>query len=280
MPRPALVRRHRRRQPNGDIHASWSPTVGRCAAGMLGVLVAESWPIGSTPASGGRAPIAAAMVDLARSLTRATTPDRLGESADRHHRVAGPAWLLPLALVPGPSTGLAPDIAELVARGHVPTDEVDACVAYVNLAAHIVAHQPVRAAIADVTDLSVPAEQPLETGCHATDGLTLGGWALTQPASFAELGKLTATSSPPVAAAAAGLVGLRDNLDAIPATWYRQLDLSDTCLALAPTLQQTPGPQPAPTAPAEPRQPDMPTQHAPTSSNASGPDEPNSGGAR
>lgn len=277
---PALVRRHRR-QPNGDIHAGWSPRLRRSAAGMLGVLVAETWPIGSTPAPRARRPIATAMVDLAHRLTSATTPDAPGEVADAHNGLAGPAWLLPLALMQGSSTRLAPYVVELAARAHVPTDEVSACVAYVELAARIVADQPEPAAIADVTGLSGPAEQPLETGRHATDGLTLGLWALTQPASFAELlGKLAATTSPPVAAAAAGLVGLRDNLDAIPATWYRPLDLSDTCLALAAALQQTPGPQPAPTAPAERRQPDMPTQHAPTSTDTSGPGEPNSGGAR
>jgi hypothetical protein len=42
----------------------------------------------------------------------------------------------------------------------------------------------------------------------------------------------------PVAAAAAGLVGLRDGVDAIPAAWHRQLDLADTCLALAQPLHQ------------------------------------------
>jgi hypothetical protein len=210
---------------------------------MLGVLVAESWPIGSTPAPGGRGPIATAMADLARSLTGATTPDAPGEVADRHDRVAGPAWLLPLALDQGASTRLAPDVVELAGRAQVPTDEVDACVAYVELAAHIVADQPVPAALADVAGLSIPADQPLETGRPATDGLALALWALNQPARFAELlGRLALTASPPVAAATAGLVGLRDSLDAIPATWYRQLDLCDTCLALAPALQQAPRP--------------------------------------
>jgi hypothetical protein len=97
----------------------------------------------------------------------------------------------------------------------------------------------VLAAIAHVAGLVDPAEQPLETGRPAADGLTLGLWALTQPASLTELlGKLAATSSRPVVAAAAGLVGLRDGLDAIPAAWYRQLDLTHACIALAQSLQQ------------------------------------------
>ncbi|HZA78463.1 MAG TPA: hypothetical protein VE623_18940, partial [Acidimicrobiales bacterium] len=99
-------------------------------------------------------------------------------------------------------------------------------------AAHIVAEQPVAAAITRIAGLAVPAEQPLETGRQAPDGLTLGLWALTRPARFTTLlGMLAATSSPPVVAAAVGLVGLRDGLDAIPAAWYRQLDLTDACLA-------------------------------------------------
>lgn len=109
----------------------------------------------------------------------------------------------------------------------------------------MVAEQPVAAAIGRVTGRAVPAEQPLETGRSASDGLTLGLWALTQPATFDELlGKLAATSSPPVVAAAAGVVGLRDGLDAIPDEWYHQLDLTDDCLALAKPLLPTASPHP------------------------------------
>jgi hypothetical protein len=187
---------------------------------MLGVVVAETWPIGSPQAFGPGGPIATAMIDLARSLTGATTRDALDEVADRHG-IAGPAWLLPLALAHSEPRELTADAVELAARAQIPTDEIHVCAAYVELAAQIVAEQPVPAAIAHVAGLVVPAEQPPETGRPAADGLTLGLWALTQPASFGELlGKLAATSSPPVVAAAAGLVGLRDGLDAIPAAWY------------------------------------------------------------
>lgn len=199
---------------------------------MLGVLVAETWPIGSPQAFGRGGPMATTMIDLARNVTGATTRDAMGEVANRHDSIAGPAWLLPLALTQSEPSGLAADAAELAARATVPTDEIHDCVAYVELAAHIVAEQPVAAAITRIAGLAVPAEQPLETGRQAPDGLTLGLWALTQPASFTKLlGMLAATSSPPVVAAAAGLVGLRDGLDAIPAAWYRQLDLTDACLA-------------------------------------------------
>jgi hypothetical protein len=236
----ALVRRHRRRQLGGSSRVTWPPTVGRCAGGMLGVLVAETWPIGSTQALGPGGPIANAMVDLARSLTWASTRDAVGEVADRHDGIAGPAWLLPLALTQSESTELAADAVELASRAHVPTDEVHACVAYVELAAQMVAEQPVPAAIAKVAGIAVPDDQPLETGRQTADGLTLGLWALTQQAPFGELlGKLAATSSPPVVAAAAGMVGLRDSFNAIPAAWYRRLDLADACLALAQPLQQT-----------------------------------------
>ncbi|HZA78245.1 MAG TPA: hypothetical protein VE623_17840, partial [Acidimicrobiales bacterium] len=123
--------------------------------------------------------MATTMIDLARNLTGATTRDAMGEVANRHDSIAGPAWLLPLALTQSEPSGLAADAAELAARATVPTDEIHDCVAYVELAAHIVAEQPVAAAITRIAGLAVPAEQPLETGRQAPDGLTLGLWALT-----------------------------------------------------------------------------------------------------
>jgi hypothetical protein len=61
---------------------------------------------------------------------------------------------------------------------------VHTCVFYVELAAHIVADQPVPAAITRVAGPAVPAEQPLETRRPASDGLTLGLWASpSRPAS-------------------------------------------------------------------------------------------------
>jgi hypothetical protein len=240
MRRMALAPRARRRQPAGAGPVSWSPTALRCAGGMLGVLVADTWPIGSTQGSGPDAPIAVAMVDLARSLTAPTARDPLGEVAARHDGIAGSAWLLPLSLADHEPSELTADPVGQATRNLVRPDKVDACVAYVKLAAQLAANHPVPAAIAHVAGLTVPTDQPLETGNPAPDGLTLGLWALAQQAQFGELlGKLAATSSRPVIAAAAGLLGLRDGLEAIPTTWYRHLDLTDACLALAPALKRT-----------------------------------------
>jgi hypothetical protein len=205
------------------------------------------------------------MVDLARRLTGAITPDALCEAADLHGGPAGPAWLLPLALAHPGASELPAGAGELASRAHVPSEQVDACAAYVQLAAQLVAEQPVPTAIATVPGLAVPAEQPLETGHPATDGLALGLWALTRSAAFCEqMGKLAATSSPPVAAAAGGLLGLRDGLDAIPATWYRHVDLADACIALARSLHQTRQPAPALTSPDD-QHPGTPTSEMPTS---------------
>jgi hypothetical protein len=237
---------------------------------MLGVLVAEAWPIGSPGPFGSAGPIATAMVDLARRLTRAITPRALGEVADLHDGAAGPAWLLPLALAHPEAIELPADALELASRTHVPNHEVNACTAYVHLAAQLVAEQPVPAAIATFPGLAVPAEQPLETGHPARDALALGIWAVAQSAAFGEqMGKLAATSSPSVTAAAGGLLGLRDGLDAIPDTWYRHLDLADACLALAPSLHQTRQPAPALTSPDD-QHPGTPTSETPTSGRPGG----------
>jgi hypothetical protein len=229
---------------------------------MLGVLVAEAWPIGSPEPCASPGPIATAMVDLARRLTGAITPDGLGEVADLDGGPAGPAWLLPLALAHPGAIGLPADALELARRAHVASEQVDSCATYVQLATQLLAEQPVPAATATVPGLAVPAEQPLETGHPAPDGLALGRWALTRSAAFGEqMGKLAATSSPPVAAAAGGLLGLRDGLDAIPATWYRHLDLADACLALAQPLHQNGQPDPKPTSP-DGQAPRTPTETA------------------
>jgi pyridoxamine 5'-phosphate oxidase family protein len=160
---------------------------------MLGVLVAETWPIGSPQAFGSGGPIATAMVDLARSLTGATTRDALGEVADRHDGIAGPAWLLPLALAHSEPIELAADAAGLAARADVPPNEVHACVAYVELAAHIVAEQPVPAAITRVAGLAVPPRKPDSPTCPPSvsplsdDTIVSGGIDLTKTIRYRHL---------------------------------------------------------------------------------------------
>jgi hypothetical protein len=217
----------------------WSASTRRSAAAMVGVLVADTWPIGASRPIGSGAPIATAMVDLARAVTQPTTPGALGEVADRHDNVAAPAWLLPVAFAQTDRAQLMEHTLELVGRADVPTDDADASVAYVVLAAELVACQPVLASIDEVTDLALPADQPLETGRPASDGLAVGLWALTQSAGFDELlPRLAATSSRPVVAAASGLVALRDGLAAIRPAWYRHLHLTHECLALAQPLQE------------------------------------------
>jgi hypothetical protein len=227
-----------------EVDADTTPTSStasshRAAAGMVGVLVAETWPIGSPHPVGCGSPIVAAMFDLARAITQPTPPCAGGEVTDAHGSVAEPAWLLPVAFAHPKTTDLVQHTVALAGRADIPSDETHACVTYVKLAAQLVDYHLVPEAIDKVTDRAVPSEQPLETGRHAADGLAVGLWALTQPTGFDELlPRLTATASRPVVAAASGLVALRDGLAAIPPAWYRHLHLTHECLALAQSLHK------------------------------------------
>jgi hypothetical protein len=229
-----------------DVDTAAEPTTPRpatstrhLAGGLLAVLVADAWRTGAPPATGGRTPIAAAMLALARTLTRPTTPDGLDGIAHRPGALAGPAWLLPLGLAHPEPTQQAEHTLDLVGTATT-SDERDASTTYVELASRIAAQQTVPTAIADLTDHEIPAEQPLETGHHAADALAVALWALARATPFAEVfPPLAATSSRPVVAAASGLVGLRDGLIAIPRAWYRHLGLTDQCLTAAHALAHT-----------------------------------------
>ena len=72
----------------------------------------------------------------------------------------------------------------------------------------------------------------------AATALIAGIWALAQPPGVGELLPELAHAGP-VAAAAAGLIGLRDGLDALPRTWHRGLTHAPEALALAAQLTRT-----------------------------------------
>jgi hypothetical protein len=156
----------------------------------------------------------------------------------------------PIALAQTEPTDVVEQTLDLTPGADTPSDERDACITYVEVAARIASGRPVPSAISDVTDREIPAEQPLETGCHAADGLAIGLWALTQPTGFDQLfPRLTAMSSRPAAAAASGLVGLRDGLSAIPPAWCRRLRPTHDCLTLARALSETREAHPYPPTP-------------------------------
>jgi hypothetical protein len=84
--------------------------------------------------------------------------------------------------------------------------------------------------------------RPRLLGIGAVDAVNAGIWALTQPRY--QLATLAASLAhwcePWVAAAAAGLLGLRDGCASVPAQWYRKVRATQECLALAPALLRAP----------------------------------------
>jgi hypothetical protein len=133
-------------------------------------------------------------------------------------------------------------------------DVLNACLTYVTLAAELLAARPVEVAIENATCMPFPIavnaatkpadgiepSRPRLVGVGPIDSVHAGIWALTQPRY--QLATLAASLAhwcePWVAAAAGGLLGLRDGCAAVPAQWYRRVRASHECLALAPALLQ------------------------------------------
>ena len=225
----------------------------RVTGGLLGVAGGEAWrgpPGGFEP--GG--PVTAALLDLCRSYT-ADEDDLDAEAplevACRHQGVPATGWLLPVAVARGGSDLVDDTLLLATAAGATP-DVLGACLTYVTLAAELLAAQPVKAAVelatckpADVAvdEATRPANgtqptRPRLCGIGPIDAVNAGIWALTQPgyrlASLAA--SLAHWCEPWVAAAAAGLLGLRDGCAAVPAQWYRLVESAQDCMDLAPVL--------------------------------------------
>jgi hypothetical protein len=230
--------------------------------GLLGVAGGEAW----RGAPGGfetGGPVTAALLDLCRSYT-ADEDDFDAESpvevAGRHQGVPATAWLLPVAIA---RTGgdLADETLVLASAAGATPDVLGACLSYVMLAAELLAAQPVHRAIELATckpaamaidEATRPAggnqpTRPRLCGIGPIDAVNAGIWALTQ--SGYRLAGLAASLAhwcePWVAAAAAGLLGLRDGCAAVPAQWYRLVGAAQECMDLAPELlRRDPRPEP------------------------------------
>lgn len=184
-------------------------------------------------------PVTAALVDLCHSYVARRGRGVPVDVAERHDGVAGPGWLLAVAVVRSTPRDLVADTLELAAAAGVPTRALGDYVAYVELAAGLLAGRSAVDAITHVTGGWVPlaGAEPRLCGETAVDALAAGTWALTRPGGVTQaLPILAACATPSVTAAAAGLLGLRDGTDAVPVHWRRRLRSAATCLALAPGL--------------------------------------------
>jgi hypothetical protein len=225
----------------------------RVTGGLLGVAGGEAWrgaPGGFE--SGG--PVTAALLDLCHSYT-ADEDDLDADSpldvARRHQGVPATGWLLPVAIA-RTGSDLTDDTLLLASAAGATPDVLGACLTYVLLASELLAAQPVHRAIelasCKPVGLAVEEATRAATGSQPTrprlcgigpiDAVNAGIWALTQTgyrlASLAA--SLAHWCEPWVAAAAAGLLGLRDGCAAVPAQWYRLVDSAPACMDLAPEL--------------------------------------------
>ena len=211
----------------------------RATGGIMGAIAAEA-RMGSprhTPPDARL--VSAALVELAQAFV---SRHGLGTPLDVAERLTGlgsPAWLLSVAIARPRSAAISADALRLAHAAGVPGHALPHCVGYVELGAALFGGRDTSDAIEGITG------QPVSGGVHTAltlcgephlDALTTGMWALQQPGSLAEVVTTLASLAPPgVAAAAGGLLGLRDGAGAVPAAWQDALPAAG-CAALAGEL--------------------------------------------
>lgn len=205
----------------------WAPA--RAAGGLLGVVGGEAWR-GSRGGFEHDGPVAAATVDVCRAYADDPHGDVPLEAAVRHEGVPGLAWLLPVALMRADAASRERDVRALATAAGIGSYALPACLAYVELAARLFAARSSGTVV--MRSRGWPAiangSGPKLCGVGADDGLAVGLWALSQPYDLATVISSLVEwrdqpAAPWVAAAAAGLLGVRDGCVAIPAQWHRCL---------------------------------------------------------
>lgn len=206
--------------------APWMPS--RATGGLLGVVGGEAWR-GSRGGFEQDGPVAAALVDVCRAYTDTPQGESPRVAAARHEGVPGVAWLLPVALIVQDAAEREREVRQLAAAAGVAAYALPACLAYVEVAARLFAATPSGTVVRWAERTAVSARpRPRLCGVGTVDGLTAGTWAVAQPDDLTTvLSRLVEWADEPVApwvaAAAAGLLGLRDGCVAIPAQWHRRL---------------------------------------------------------
>lgn len=195
--------------------------------------------------------MSAALVDVSQAYVSDPEGGAPIRVANQHEGVPGPGWLLPVAFVRSDSGGRAREVNELAEAAGMGSYQIPACIAYVELAATLFAggksgqetpHVPAQAAPS-----ASRSPAPRLLGVGAVDGLAAGSWALRRPGNLAVvIPSLMASSdnlvAPWVAAAAAGLLGVRDGSAAVPPQWHRRLPRRQrqACARLAEALVDLP----------------------------------------
>jgi hypothetical protein len=239
--------------------------LARAAGGLLGAAAGEALARRTPPGTIEAGPVTNAVVDLAHAYVARGgqgTPLDLAAELDG---VPAPAWLLAVAVVRPYSSALTADALRLANAAGVPGHALSHCVSYVELAAGLFGGRTAAEAIDAATDAPTRRVSSVLTLCGEPhlDALTAGVWALTQPDPVDDMvEELARLTPPPVCAAAAALLGLRDGADVLPAAWRDDVPGAATCLALAGELlrvrrnaylHRSPPPRPRPTTgPARP----------------------------
>lgn len=193
----------------------------RVAGGLLGVVAGEAYAAGGFPGRGAL-PIAHALVDLTNAYVAGRGAGVPVEEARRHAGVEGPAWLLAVALTQ-PSLGEDLVVSTLLlaaAAGIGDDDELVCGAAYVQLASCVLmGMDPTRASVAGRQVLAGVAGVGLAHPYRAA--LTGAVCAVERGCSLRAFTELTGGDPPVpgVLAAVGGLLGLRDGVGGLPATW-------------------------------------------------------------
>lgn len=229
---------------------SWEPPGGlaRAAGGVLGVVAGEAHGLTRQGCAGpGSGPITEALADLARGYDAPPSGRTPTDVAQRCQGTTAPAWLLATAVALPDRRGLVADTLELATLAGVPRHSLPACVAYIELAAGLFAGKSTEAALRAGASIRIaPSDLQRTTpplcGESAIDALAAGVWALTQPLPIGEvMDVLSALSTPGVAAAVAGLLGLKEGCGALPPAWHRPVEQVSECFALAAGLVRARG---------------------------------------
>jgi hypothetical protein len=228
----------------GDGHDGAPERAGshaRATGGIMGVIAAEARMGSARPTPPASRPVSAALVELAQAFASRQGQGTPLDVAEQLTGLGSPAWLLSVAIARPRSATISADALRLAHAAGVPGHALPHCVGYVELGAALFGGRDAGAAIELITG------QPVSGGVHTAltlcgephlDALTTGMWALQQLGSFAEVVTTLASLAPPgVAAAAGGLLGLRDGAGAVPGPWQDALPTA-ACASLAQALVQ------------------------------------------
>lgn len=234
------------RQGSGNLLGLQARRRERAVGGLLGVVGSEAWQ-GARGGFEQGGLVTQAMLDLCRSYIQHGRPTPL-EVARRYEGVPAPAWLLPVAIVHHDKRAVLSDALELAITAGVPRSALNPCVAYVELAWELFQGRAVREAVKAATGQHLsPARSgpPMLCGMAPVDGLTAGIWVLGQHGKLCDLATSLADYTEPwVAAAAAGVLGMRDGCVSVPAQWFRSVAGADACVSLAEPLLSARQPEP------------------------------------